>query len=159
PSHIDLYDLKPEAPAEIRGEFRPIATSVPGVQICEHLPELARVMDRVALVRSVSHGNASHLPASHWMMTGYQPPPATTTNLNPYCGAVAAKLRGANVGGMPAYVSIPRRQLLGGPAYLGPAFNPFTTESDPNSPKFAVRNLSFPQGIDAARLEQRSALL
>jgi len=159
PSHIDMYDLKPEAPAEIRGEFRPIATSVPGVLIGEHMPCLARAMKNVALVRSVSHGEASHLPASHWMMTGYRPDPGTTANKNPYCGAVVARLRGANAAGMPAYASIPRRQLLGGPAYLGPAYNPFTTESDPNSPSYAVRNLNFPDGMSATRLEDRQGLL
>jgi hypothetical protein len=159
PSHIDMVDLKPDAPAEIRGEFRPISTSVPGVQICEHLPHLAKAMKRLAIVRSVAHGDPSHLPASHWMMTGYRPPPSTTTNLNPYCGALVARTRGSNVAGMPAYVSIPRRQLLGSAAYLGAAYNPFTIESDPNSPGYAVRNLIFPGGMDAARLQNRQGLL
>jgi hypothetical protein len=159
PSHLDMFDLKTEAPAEIRGEFRPISTSVPGVQISEHLPCLARAFKHVALVRSVTHGNASHLPASHWMMTGYEPAPSTTSNMNPSCGAVVSRIRGANVAGMPAYVSIPRRQLLGGAAYLGAACNPFTTESDPNSPDYAVKNLNFPGGMNATRLEDRRGLL
>jgi hypothetical protein len=159
PSHIDLYDMKPEAPAEIRGEFRPIATDVPGVEICEHLPHLAQAMGHIALVRSVSHRNAGHLPASHWMMTGYEPPPSTTANVNPACGAVVAKLRGPNVAGLPAYVSIPRRQLLGGSSYLGSAYNPFTIESDPNSPKYAVRNLKLPGGVSVNRLQDRRGLL
>ena len=159
PSHIDLYDLKPEAPAEIRGEFRPVATDVPGVEICEHLPHLARAMGHFALVRSVSHGNASHRPASHWMMTGYQPPPSATTNVNPSCGSLVAKLRGPNVAGLPAYVSIPRRQLLGGSAYLGAAYNPFTIESDPNSPRYTVRDLKPPAGLSVSRLQDRQGLL
>ncbi len=159
PSHIDMYDLKPEAPAEIRGEFRPISTSVPGVQISEHLPHLAGAMNHATIVRSVTHGTASHLPASHWMMTGYQPPPTTTTNVNPSCGALVGKVRGPNAEGMPAYVSIPRRQLLGGPAYLGAAHNPFTPESDPNSADYAVRNLNFPTGMNASRLRDRQGLL
>jgi hypothetical protein len=159
PSHLDLYDLKADAPAEIRGEFRPINTRVPGVQITEHLPCLAGAFEHVALVRSVTHGNASHLPASHWMMTGYQPPPATTSNLNPSCGAVVARTRGANVAGLPAYVSIPRRQLLGGAAYLGAAYNPFTTESDPNAANYAVQNLNLPSGMNETRLEDRQGLL
>jgi hypothetical protein len=159
PSHIDLFDLKPGAPAEIRGEFNPISTRVPGVQISEHLPHLARVLDRVALVRSVTHGNASHLPASHWMMTGYNPPPSTSANVNPSCGAMVARTRGPNVAGMPSYVSIPRRQLLGGAAYLGAACNPFTTESDPNASDYAVRNLNFPSGMDSPRLHDRQGLL
>lgn len=159
PSHIDMWDLKPQAPAEIRGEFHPISTRLPGVQISEHLPHLAGALDRVALVRSVAHANAGHLPASHWMMTGYQPAPATTSNVNPYAGAIVSKLRGPNATGMPAYVSIPRRQLLGASAYLGPAYNPFTTESDPNSPTYAVQNLNFPKGMNAARLHDRQGLL
>jgi hypothetical protein len=159
PSHIDMYDLKPNAPAEIRGEFKPIATSVPGIQISEHLPCLAAAMHNVALVRSVMHSEASHLPASHWMMTGHHPPSGTTSNVNPSCGAVVARLRGSNLPGMPAYASIPRRQLLGGPAFLGSAYNPFTTESDPNSATYAVRNLGFPAGMNAARLEDRQELL
>ncbi len=159
PSHIDLYDLKPNAPAEIRGEFRPISTRLPGVQLGELMPQLAGVMDRVALVRSVAHGNASHLPASHWMMTGYEPPPATTGNINPACGANVARARGPNAPGMPAYVSIPRRQLLGGPAYHGVAYNPFTTDSDPVEKNFAVRNLQLPAGLDGSRLHDRQTLL
>lgn len=159
PSHIDMVDMKPAAPAEIRGEFKPIATRLPGVQVCEHLPHLAGALDRFAIVRSVSHGNASHLPASHWMMTGYQPASSTNGNVNPYAGAVVAKLRGPNVPGMPAFASIPRRQLLGGAAYLGPAYNPFTTESDPNSPTFSVRNLNLPEGMNVERLDERRALL
>lgn len=159
PSHIDLFDMKPEAPAEIRGEFRQVATSVPGLDICEHLPHLAQAMGRIALVRSVAHRNASHLPASHWMMTGYEPPRSTTTNVNPCCGALVAKLRGPNAAGMPAYVGIPKRQLLGGSAYLGPAYNPFTIDSDPNSPRYGVKNLKLPGHIDLARLEDRQGLL
>lgn len=159
PSHIDTFDLKPHAPAEIRGEFQPIATSVPGVQISEHLPLVAQTLHRLVVVRSVTHANASHLPASHWMVTGHQPPAATTTNVNPYCGAVAARVRGANVPGMPAYVSIPRKQLLGGAAYLGAAYNPFTTEADPNAKNFKVQNLAFPGGLDAERLDDRRGLL
>jgi Protein of unknown function (DUF1501) len=159
PSHIDLYDMKPEAPAEIRGEFRPIATDVAGVEICEHLPHLARAMKHVALVRSASHRNASHLPASHWMMTGYEPPPSTTANLNPSCGALVSRLRGPNVAGLPAYVSIPKRQLLGGAAYLGSAYNPFTIGSDPNSPRYTVQDLTLPGGVSISRLQDREGLL
>jgi hypothetical protein len=159
PSHIDLYDLKPDAPAELRGEFRPICSRLPGVQLGELVPGLAGVMDRIALVRSVSHTNASHLPASHWMMTGYEPPPGSSGNINPACGANVARARGANEPGMPAYVSVPRRQLLGGPAYHGVAYNPFTTDSDPVDKNFAVRNLQMPQGLDISRLNNRQTLL
>jgi hypothetical protein len=159
PSHIDLFDLKPNAPVETRGEFRPIATAVPGIQICEHLPHLARAIRHFALVRSVSHRDASHLPASHWMMTGHQAPASTRSNVNPSCGSIVAKTRGPNASGLPAYVGIPKRQLLGGSAYLGPAYNPFTIESDPNAPTYAVRDLKIPGGMDVSRLHDREALL
>ncbi|HEY4311400.1 MAG TPA: DUF1501 domain-containing protein [Pirellulales bacterium] len=159
PSQIDLYDLKPGAPAEIRGEFLPVSTSVPGVQICEHLPHLASALKYLTIVRSVAHLEPGHLPASHWMMTGHRPPPSTTRNVNPSCGSIVAQARGANVQGLPAYVSIPRRQLLGAAAFLGAAYNPFTIESDPNSAQYKVRNLNFPSDMTVARLEDRTDLL
>jgi hypothetical protein len=159
PSQIDLYDLKPGASAEIRGEFLPVSTSVPGVQICEHLPHLASALKYLTIVRSVAHLEPGHLPASHWMMTGHRPPPSTTRNVNPSCGSVVAQARGANVQGLPAYVSIPRRQLLGASAFLGAACDPFTIESDPNSAQYKVRNLNFPSDMTVARLEDRTDLL
>ena len=73
PSHIDVWDLKPEAPAEIRGEFRPIDTKVPGLQLCEHLPKLSAMADRLAVIRSLTHGESGHGAAAHWMLTGRAP--------------------------------------------------------------------------------------
>lgn len=159
PSHIDMYDMKPNAPLEIRGEFRSIATALPGVRICEHLPYQSKVLDKLAIVRSVCHENSSHLPASHWMMTGHQPTPDTTTNKNPSVGAIVSRLRGSNDPSMPAYVSIPKRQLLGASAYLGPTHDPFTPESDPSKSDFAVANLQPPTGVSIPRLEDRMTLL
>ncbi len=124
PSHLDMYDLKPSAPREVRGEFQSIATSLSGIQICEHLPHQARVMDKLAIVRSVHHENASHLPASHWMMTGHNPAAGTAGNVNPSVGSVVSRLRGSNAPGIPAYVSIPRRQLLGASAFLVTVHSP-----------------------------------
>ena len=147
PSHIDMYDLKPNAPREIRGEFQPIPTSVPGYFMSEHLPNQAQVMDKLAIVRSVQHTNPSHLPASHWMMTGYEAAVSAKQNFNPSIGSVVSKLKGANVKGMPGYVSIPSKQLIGGSAYLGLAHNPFTPGSNPNSEDFSVRNLSLAPGM------------
>lgn len=159
PSHVDMYDLKPNAPKEIRGEFQPIPTNVAGFQICEHLPHLAQVMDKLAIVRTVQHANAGHLPASHWMMTGHQPSPNTTSNVNPSLGSVVSRFRGANHPSMPAYVSIPRRQLVGASAFLGAAHNPFSPESDPSSKNFEVINLKLGKGMDVPRLEDRQGLL
>ncbi len=75
PAHQDTWDLKPDAPAEIRGEFRPISTRVPGIQICEHLPLLAERTDKLAIVRSMTHGDVNHLTATHYLLTGQAPPP------------------------------------------------------------------------------------
>ncbi len=158
PSHIDTYDLKPQAPVEIRGEFAGIATRLPGYQIGELLPHMAQVLDRVAVVRSVAHSNADHLPASHWMMTGHDVKSGITTNVNPACGALVSRARGPNRTDMPAYVSIPKKQLLGGAAYLGTAYNPFTTGSDAATATPAVQNLRLAGGLSAARLADRQTL-
>src|SRR5260370_284865 len=72
PSHIDIWDMKPAAPPEIRGEFKPIDTNVPGIRITEHLPRLARMADRYALIRSLAHGDSNHGSAGHTMMTGFR---------------------------------------------------------------------------------------
>jgi hypothetical protein len=159
PSHIDTYDLKPEAPAEFRGEFKPIPTSVPGVQVCEHLPWHARNMHRMAVVRSLTHTNAGHGMATHWMMTGYVPTVDTTENQNPSCGSVTARLRGANAPRLPAYVCLPDRAGAGDASYLGVANNPFTPGSDPNDPNFQVRDLQLTPRVDLARFNDRRHML
>jgi hypothetical protein len=159
PSHIDMYDLKPDAPAEIRGEFKPIDTNVTGIKVGEHLPRQARVMDKLAVVRSAYHTNAGHGMGSQWMLTGYQPTIEVNDNIYPATGSVVAKMRGANEPGLPAYVNLPRVLSLGKAAYLGASYNPFAPDSDPNSDSFQVRNLKLPGAIDAKRLGRRRELL
>jgi hypothetical protein len=159
PSHIDMYDLKPAAPAEFRGEFRPIATNVPGVQIGEHLPLQARLMDKLSVVRSVTHTNAGHGMGTHWMMTGYVPTIEINDNLNPSCGSVVARLRGANAPRMPAYVCLPSPPPSANAAYLGVAYNPFAPGSDPSSPGFQVRDLRLVPQVDMDRFRNRRELL
>mgnify|MGYP006268079705 CR=1 FL=1 len=159
PSHVDMYDLKPNAPAEFRGEFRPIGTNVSGVDICEHLPLQARIMDKLAIVRSGCHTNAGHGMGSQWMLTGWQPTIEVNDNIYPSIGSIAARMRGANDPGMPAYVNLPRPLGLGKAAYLGASFNPFSPDSDPNSDAFQVRNLRLNGRVDAARLERREDML
>lgn len=159
PSHIDMYDLKPQAPIEYRGEFRPIATNVSGVEISEHLPLQAKIFDKLAVVRSAFHTNAGHGMGSQWMLTGYQPTIEVNDNIYPSCGSVVARLKGANRPNMPAYVNLPYRLNLGKAAYLGAAYNPFAPDADPNSPHFQVRNLRLPGRIDPNRLERRQQLL
>lgn len=159
PSHIDMYDLKPNAPAEIRGEFKPIATNVPGIQIGEHLPFQSRIMDKMAILRSAYHTNAGHGMGAQWMLTGYQPTIEVNDNIYPSIGSVVAKMRGPNEPGLPAYVNLPRILNLGKAAYLGASYNPFAPDNDPNSPNFQVRNLRLPTRIDASRLSRRRELL
>ena len=159
PSHLDMYDLKPNAPAEIRGEFREIGTRVPGVRISEHLPLQAAVMDRFAVVRSVAHGTSAHGIASQLILTGRQPPRVTDDNIYPSCGSVVAKMRCPNPPGLPAYVAVPRRTSFGASAYLGGAYNPFTPEEDPNQKNFHVRNLRLAGDMTLDRLGSRGELL
>jgi hypothetical protein len=159
PSHIDMYDLKPEAPVEFRGEFGEIPTNVPGIKIGEHLPFEAKVMDKMTLVRSAFHTNAGHGMGTHWMLTGYVPTIEINDNLNPSCGSVVAKMRGANAPRLPAYVCLPNPPPSAGSAYLGVACNPFAPGSDPNSPNFTVRDLRLPPRIDIDRFQNRRGLL
>lgn len=159
PSHLDMYDLKPQAPSEIRGEFRPIQTNVSGIQISEHLPYQARIMDKLSIVRSAFHTNAGHGMGSQWMLTGYQPTIEVNDNIYPSCGSVVAKMKGPNEPGLPAYVNLPRQLPLGKAAYLGASYNPFSPDSDPNQDSFAVRNLKLPGQVPLARLDRRRVLM
>lgn len=159
PSHIDMYDLKPLAPAEVRGEFRPIETSVSGIWISEHLPQQARVFERMAVIRSGTHGLSSHLPASHLLQTGHPQSRPSPVNTHPSTGAVVARVLGAREEGLPAYVAVPRPASFGGAAYLGAACNPFTTSAEPNSRDFRVPSLTLEAGLTTDRLSLRHTLL
>ncbi len=162
-STIDTFDLKPEAPAEFRGEFRPVATSVPGIQICEHLPRVAREMDKISLLRSFGHGNSDHGPADHYMLTGYRAGPGftptiTPNNQRPSHGAIIARKLGSR-GSVPAFVCLPQMHPSCGAAYLGPACAPFAIEADPAALDFSVPDILPPLVFDAARLDRRRQLL
>lgn len=159
PSHIDMYDLKPGAPLEYRGEFRPIPTNVPGIDIGEHLPRQAQMMDKMSIVRSAFHTNAGHGMGSQWMLTGWQPTIEVNNNIYPACGSVVSQLKGANSEGLPSYVNLPRNLGLGKAAYLGASHNPFAPEDDPNNAGFKVRNLKLNSRMDLSRLENRRSLL
>jgi len=159
PSHIDMYDLKPNAPVEYRGEFRPISTNVAGIQISEHLPKQAELMDKLAIIRSAHHTNAGHGMGSQWMLTGWQPTIEVNDNIFPACGAVVSRLKGANDRDLPAYVNLPRMLSFGKAAYLGASYNPFAPDDDPNRDGFRVRNLKLPGRVDLERLSNRRSLL
>ncbi len=163
-STMDMWDLKPDAPAEFRGPFKEIATNVPGVRISQHLSKTARQLDKLTLIRSFTHTDAGHGPADHWMMTGYKPGPGfmdadgMVNNQRPAYGAVVARELGPR-GAMPAYVTVPSLPKSGGAAYLGPSAAPFVIASDPSAPDFSVRDLQLAHGVDANRLENRRSLI
>jgi hypothetical protein len=160
PSQLDTFDLKPNAPADIRGEFHEISTAVPGIRICEHLPRLAAEMDKFSVVRSVTHDSPSHLPSAHLMQTGYIAANAIPgRNMNPSTGSVVARVRGPVSAGLPTYVSVPRPQAFANAGYLGAAYNPFSTDVEPNAAHFQVRDLKIPSGMTPVRIERRRTLL
>src|SRR5262249_4754359 len=136
-----------------------ISTNVPGIQISEQLPLQAKIMDRLAVLRSGFHTNAGHGMGSQWMQTGYQPTIEVNDNIYPSTGSVVAKMRGANERGLPAYVHLPRQVSFGKAAYLGASYNPFSPENNPNDPNFQVRNLRLPGRVSAERLDSRKQLL
>ena len=119
PPHQDMWEIKTEAPAEIRGEFKPISTNVPGIQIGELLPLQAKMFDKLSVVRSAYHTNAGHGMGLQWMQTGYHATIEVNDNIYPSTGSVVANLKGANDPGLPAYVNLPRKVPFGNAAYLG----------------------------------------
>lgn len=170
PGHQDTWDLKPEAPAEIRGEFKPISTRVPGIQICEHFPELAKRVDRLAIIRSMTHGDVNHTTATHYLLTGQSPPPVDDLRKDwPHVGAVLSKL-GRGRGPLPPFVSmrpklentVPRfveqshGQFAG---WLGPQWDPLTIDANPALPGYRVGDFELPQDISVRRLSDRRELL
>lgn len=162
-STIDTWDMKPDAPAEFRGEFNPIDTNVPGIQLCEHLPRVARQMDKFSLVRSFGHRDSGHGPADHYILTGYLPGAGfngglSPNNQRPAHGAVIARHLGPR-GSVPPYVCIPKAQNSAGSSYLGSSFSPFVVEADPNSPSFTVPDLMPPLEVSATRLNARQSLM
>jgi hypothetical protein len=161
-SHLDSWDLKPDAPAEIRGPYRPIATSVPGVRVGELLPRLACRADRFCLVRSMSHRNGGHDGGMHICMTGHSNPAEST----PYFGSVMARLRPATRN-IPSYVwlqnlagDVQPRYLNGG--FLGAAYAPLRVGTDldnPAAPGFRVSAFDPARDVPAERLRRRQGLL
>jgi hypothetical protein len=153
PSHLDTFDLKPDAPAEYRGEFRPIATNVPGLEICEHLPRLARCADKLALLRGVSHSVAEHESGTKYMNTGNRPIPSLEF---PGYGAVVSKeLPGPP--DLPPFVAIPKTPQVAGA--LGVEYAPFNTTATPRAGRpFTVRGITLGRGVTLDTLERRHHL-
>jgi uncharacterized protein (DUF1501 family) len=162
-SHLDTFDLKPEAPAEFRGEFNPAKTKIPGLQICDLLPKVAAQADKFSLIRSFRHHNSDHGPADHYILTGYFPaagfnPTLSPNNQKPSVGSVVSAKLGPK-GSVPAYVALPKFHPSGGPAYLGANHAPFVIDADPSSPNFSVPDLVPPPAIATNRLDDRQKLL
>jgi hypothetical protein len=150
PPHLDMYDLKPDAPKEFRGEFKPIATNVPGVQICELFPLQARMWDKLAVIRSLVSVDEH---SDSLVMTGYSENTNRTAH-HPSFGAVVSRLRQDGANDVPPYVSLRGMSRYGtDPGYLGVAHRPFT----PDGPGF--QNLRLAGGIDASRMDDRKSLL
>ncbi len=180
PPHLDTFDLKPEAPSEIRGPFRPIPTTVPGFQVCEHLPRLASMAHKYSVIRSVTHANSNHTPMIYYTLTGHhvaQPgrdndirPPLRTDF--PHLGSIVAQQKPSPID--PGYVAIPevairssiegeykraRLPLRGGNGgFLGPRYDPFTINDAPGENR-AVPSLTLPPAVREVRFERRRALL
>jgi len=165
PGHMDLYDMKPEAPLEYRGIWNPIRTNVSGIEISELFPQQARCADRFSLVRSLHHNNGDHFTAGHYMLTGRGGVSgADTQGRDPFIGSIATRSTGARKPGMPPYVAVPYAMSIGlrpgyfGANFVGAAYNPFETEGDPNAANFSVRNIDVPGGMSVSRLDDRAAL-
>ena len=160
PSHMETYDMKPEAPVEYGGLLKPIQTTAPGMDICELLPLHARVAHRFNVIRSIAHGFANHAGGAGRFLSGYNPlRPLDPKSQFPCLGPVVSKmLQGKRDLSMPNYVASATNVYGGGSAGLGPAYLPFVIGGDPNSPGFKVNNLSLAPAIKD-RLGDRTLLL
>jgi len=166
PPQHETYDPKPEAPTEFRGPLKAIPTAVPGIRISELLPEHARMMDKMSIIRSMHHHTGDHFAAAHWMLTGVLGSNAASLAPQyPSAGSIIAKLQGPKTPGLPPYVGLPNTHSVGlapgyhGAAYLGLAYNPFSADGDPSSDGYQVPNLAPPPNVDRSRLETRRNLL
>ncbi len=170
PSHIDTFDMKPNAPSGIRGEFNPISSSVAGLPVCEHLPRWAETLHLWAQVRSVHHKMKNHNSAGYYCLTGKAPPTddqrlRDSQDLYPAFGSVVSKLLGTAQPGLPPFVAFPHVVRDGSvtpgqhASFLGKGYDPFFFGSDPNAKDFSLPELELPASVDLARLDRRRQLL
>ncbi|MBI5761420.1 MAG: DUF1501 domain-containing protein [Planctomycetales bacterium] len=162
PSQLETWDMKPNAPSEYRGPFSPIATNVPGLDICELFPQLAKVADKYSLVRSLHHEMASHNDGSIELLTGKTPskadPTSTAKSEHPDFGMFTSRVRGAHAQGLPQYVGIPRQPFMTQSVYLGMSHQAFAT-GDPSVKDFRPPNLTIDAGTNGLRLDDRRGLV
>ena len=170
PSHIDTFDMKPDAPDGIRGEFKPIASSRPGLTLTEHLPRMAKVLGRFAQVRSVNHRMKNHNSATYYSLTGHAPPLddirlRDTQELYPTYGSTVARFRPVADPAIPTFVALPHVLRDGSvtpgqtASFLGKAFDPFFIGQDPARSDFQLPELSLPASLPLERLDDRRGLL
>lgn len=161
PSHYETFDPKPEAPSEIRGEFKAIATSADGIRFSECVPKLAAVADKVSIVRSIHHKDPNHGGGNHYMMTGMPTPVPVAcgafVTFHPSFGSMVSFERGLR-NGLPAYVSMPEVSRSGGPNFLGGQHAPFVIDGSPNAKGFKVRDVVLPASIAEGRAANREEL-
>ncbi len=161
PSHYETFDPKPNAPTEIRGSLGAISTSVPGVQFSEVVPHLAKVADKVTIVRSICHKDPNHGGGNHYMMTGAKTPVpvacGASVTFHPSFGSVVSHHRGIQ-NGLPSYMSLPRASRSGGPNFLGGKHAPFVINGNPHEKNFLVRDVVLPSEISEARAASRREL-
>jgi hypothetical protein len=161
PTHYETFDPKPDAPMEVRGEFEPIATRLPGVFFSKHMERLAAIADKLAVVRSIRHDQGNHGSGNHYMMTGMPPRIpvgcGAFVSFHPSIGSVAAKELGAP-GGLPAYFSLPQMSRSGGPNFLGARYAPFVVSDNPANADFRVRDVALPRGLTEGRFDNRRQL-
>jgi len=162
PSQLETYDMKPDAPSEYRGPLRPIATNVPGIEICEYLPLQARIAHRFSLIRSLHHDMSAHNDGSIEMLTGKTPsvpdPTSQARSEHPDFGMIASRWRGPGPNGLPPYVGAQRAPFMTNPGYLGASHRAFET-GDPSRLDCAPKNLTLVTGVDNQRLDDRKSLL
>lgn len=161
PTHFETFDPKPDAPMEIRGEFEPIATKVPGVHYSQHMTRLAGLLDKYAMIRSIRHDQGNHGAGNHYMMTG-SPTRIPVgcgafVSFHPSMGSVVAKECSAGAA-LPGYFSMPQMSRSGGPNFLGAKYAPFVVSDDPNGKNFRVRDVSVPLDLLGDRFDRRNEL-
>ncbi|MDG2125934.1 MAG: DUF1501 domain-containing protein, partial [Verrucomicrobiales bacterium] len=169
PSHLDMFDMKPDAPREYRGPYRPMRSSSDEIEVCEHLPETAKIMDRVSLVRSVHHTMNNHNSAGYYALTGKAPASddqrlRDSLDLFPGYGSVVSKLSPGGDPRIPRYVSYPYKVADGSKtpgqhaSFLGKDYDPLFVPRNPNEPDFGLPELVLPQGLSLDRLQHRRGL-
>jgi len=163
-SNIDTLDMKPDAPVEYRGEFKPIGTNLPGVHVCEHLPLMSQRMDKVCQVRTIMHTGSQHAEACHFMLTGYPQIPDVAaqpvgSTVYPMFGSVVGREQGWK-NGLPPNVQFSAGGIkYSNAGYMGSAYNPLMVRADPNQADFSVQDVTIPAAIGADRTMRRRRML